>query len=237
MNAVPDNCSAYKPYLEKVISWTIAVESECENVELPDVLNTCCRKWKWKFSNAHGTCIAEGCFVLQAEPQGIVDHRKQIHFQSQTGIWKRFYENSTWKLSMVAFDYKCFTSILNFTFWSTRANELMEPFPAQSQRQRHHLSSSAPRSVTLEVILGGKLARLAGRLPGASGRQSSPGGFAFYFHKNLNLSQFQSRPVTFIYINSNLQTCSDSEQECWKRKKAYSSHGGFTTISINVSSS
>ena len=194
---------------------TIVVESESENIELSYALGICCRKWEWKLSNALGTCIAEGCFVLQAEPQGIVDHRKQIHFQSQTGIWKRFYENSTWKLSMVAFDYKCLTSTLNFTFW--RAHELMEPFPTQSQK--HYLSSSAPRSVTLEVILGGKLARLAGRLPGASGRQSSPGGFAFYFHKTLNWSQFQSRPVTFIYINSNLQTCSDSEQECWKRKK------------------
>ena len=167
----------------------------CRKWKLSNDLGTCCRKWKWKLSNALSTCIAEGCFVLQAEPQGIVDHRKQIHFQSQTGIWKKIYEHGTWKLSMVAYDYKCLNSILNLTFWSTRAHELMEPFPTQSKK--HHLSSSAPRSVTLEVILGGKLARLAGRLPGASGRQSSPGGFAFYFHKNLNWSQFQSRPVAF----------------------------------------
>ena len=111
------------------------------------------------------------------------------------------------------------------------------PNTISAQSQKHHLSSSTPRSVTLEVILGGKLARLAGRLPGASGRQSSPGGFAYYFHKTLNWSQFQARPVTFIYINSSLQTCSDFEQECWKRKKAHSPHGGCTTISINVSSS
>ena len=120
---------------------------------------------------------------------------------------------------MLAFDYKCLTSILNFTFWSTRAHELMEQFQTQSQHNLKNITW-APQPLSLWRWRSCLEANLLDLLVGSLAPQGASPHLVdcFLFSRDLKLVSVSAMPWS---IQINQFKLAQIQQECWKRKQVH----------------